>query len=294
MKSIGIDIGGTSIKVGLFQQGELLQSERIEGISSLKQLDGFLRNDLIKNFATSNNFLGFGFGVPGVISNSIVMSCPNLPWLEDINIKEFVTSIYPKSLCKIDNDANVAALGEALYGSGKNYTSFAFLTIGTGIGGGLIIDSKIFRGPGGMAGEIGHLNANHSKICNCGSQGCIEAIASASSMEQEAKSLGMTTNSLPNLITQAMSGDNKSKIIFEKSGEAMGHALSQINLLTDIRTFIFGGGGSPSLKLWLPSIIKVMEKRCFGRNPRQDFIFQEASLGNQSGMFGATSLLNNN
>ena len=292
MKSIGIDIGGTSIKVGLFQQGKLLQSERVEGVSSLKKLDDFLRNDLISKFATNDNFLGFGFGAPGVISNSTVMSCPNLSWLEGENIKEIVTSVYPNSLCKIDNDANVAALGEALYGSGKNYASFAFLTIGTGIGGGLIIDGKIFRGPGGMAGEIGHLNANHSKICSCGSQGCIEAIASASSMEREAESLGLPS-SLPDLITEAMNGDAASKTIFEKSGEAMGHALSQINLLTDIRTFIFGGGGSPSLQLWAPNITKVMEGRCFGRNVKRDFILKEASLGNQSGIFGAASLINN-
>jgi glucokinase len=164
-----------------------------------------------------------------------------------------------------------------------------FLTLGTGVGGGVILDGLPFHGPGGMAGEIGHMTTGHDRQCGCGTIGCLEAIASARAMETlAAQELGRSL-SLKELATVAREGDKDALSVFRTSGLALGIALSQVALLLDLRIFLFGGGGAPALDLLAPHAFEELEKRCFGRSA-SDFQLTEAQLGNDAGIHGAARL----
>ncbi|MFT7516247.1 MAG: glucokinase [Myxococcota bacterium] len=285
MRKIGIDIGGTAIKVGFFTDEKLLECKSYSDINSLADLKRLLIHSDITSFI-NEDFIGMGIGVPGVVSGNYVKSCPNIHWLENIDLLAILTEAHGDAYKYVlDNDANVAALGEAVNGAGSEHPSFAFITIGTGIGGGLILDRKIFHGPGGMAGEIGHINVGHDLACNCGAVGCVEAIASASNIERLANG-----TPLPTVIKSAKSGAAFETRLLKESGEAVGEAIAQIALLTDIRVFIFGGGGAPCLEMWQPHINEVINQRCFGRTA-DDFVVIQATLGNEAGVCGAAALL---
>ncbi|MDP6963535.1 MAG: ROK family protein [Planctomycetota bacterium] len=285
MKKLGIDIGGTAIKIGYFNHNNLICCKRYTGIDSLESFTALLNHKDIVDFA-DNDFAGVGIGVPGVVGDNRVQSCPNISWLEDANIISLVAKRFGDNLkYAIDNDANLAAYGEAKSGAGCGHSNFAFITVGTGIGGGLIINDKIFHGPGGMAGEIGHLSSCHSLACNCGATGCVEAIASASNIEHRA---GGTP--LPEIITVAANGDERATKLIKESGNAIGETIAQIALLLDIRVFIFGGGGAPCIESWRPYINEVIDLRCFGRSA-SDFSIIQASLGNDAGVCGAAALI---
>ncbi|MBC8371693.1 MAG: ROK family protein [Planctomycetes bacterium] len=285
MKKLGIDIGGTAVKIGFFSDGKLLDCKRYAGIDSLAAFGTLLQHPDLTSFI-DDTFVGIGIGVPGVVEDNCVQGCPNIPWLEKADVMAVLTAAHGDSFqYALDNDANVAALGESVNGAGCDHSSFAFITIGTGIGGGLIIDGQIFHGPGGMAGEIGHIAAGHALACNCGATGCVEAIASASNIEKRADG-----KPLPEIIAAAKGGDAACMTLLQQSGAALGETLAQIALLTDIRVYIFGGGGAPCLEMWRPHIEQVINERCFGRNAN-DFTIVQASLGNDAGVCGAAALI---
>jgi glucokinase len=285
VKKLGIDIGGTAVKIGFFSGGDLLECKRYTDVDSLKSFSELLTHNDITDFI-DDSFVGIGVGVPGVVSDNRVQSCPNIAWLEKADLISELSNAHGEDYqYGIDNDANLAALGEAVNGAGSEHPTFAFITIGTGIGGGLIIDGKVFHGPGGMAGEIGHIATGHGLACNCGAIGCVEAIASATNIEKRAAG-----KPLPEIIAAAKDGDHASLQLLQESGAALGETISQIALLTDIRVFIFGGGGAPCLEMWMPHINEVINSRCFGRNAN-DFVITQASLGNDAGVCGAAALV---
>ena len=285
MKKIGIDVGGTAVKIGYFIDGSLIECKRYARIDNLDAFRELLRHSDITTFI-DDSFIGAGVGVPGVVDGNCVQDCPNIKWLEKIDmVRVLADSLGENYKYNLDNDANVAALGESVAGAGINHPSFAFITIGTGIGGGLIVDGNIYHGPGGMAGEIGHIGTGHSLACNCGAIGCVEAIASASNIEKRAHG-----KPLPEIIEAAKGGNHDSIQLLKESGAALGEAISQIALLLDIRVFVFGGGGAPCLEMWQPYINKVIDARCFGRSS-DDFTVIQASLGNEAGVCGAAALL---
>ncbi|HIA38684.1 MAG TPA: ROK family protein [Planctomycetes bacterium] len=285
MKKLGIDIGGTAVKIGFFNDSKLLECKRYAGVDTLAAFSELLHHRDIIEFI-DDNFIGIGIGVPGVVGDNCVQSCPNIPWLEKADLMGVLSKAHGDGYqYGLDNDANVAALGEAVNGAGSAHPTFAFITIGTGIGGGLIIDGQIFHGPGGMAGEIGHIATGHEFACNCGAVGCVEAIASATNIEKRADG-----KPLPEIIAAAKDGDYASLQLLQQSGEALGEAIAQIALLTDIRVFIFGGGGAPCLEIWQPHIDEVINQRCFGRTA-DDFTVIQATLGNDAGVCGAAALV---
>jgi len=286
---IGIDLGGTNIKLGRVENGQVVQ--RFE-IPTAHEADACLRSlvEHVALLAPHGPPTQIGIGLPGVIEHgrSRVVDAPNLSFLVDLPLAERLSAACD---CRVmlENDANVAALGEARCGAGQNHPNFLFITLGTGVGGGLIFDGHLFHGPGGMAGEFGHLTVGHDRQCGCGALGCLEAIASARAMETlAAQSLGKSLP-LKELADAARLGDRDALAVFHTAGACLGEALAQVTLLLDLRVFLFGGGGGPVLDLLQKPARAVLKQRCFGRTG-DDFQLLAADLGNDAGLIGAAYL----
>ncbi|MGX8699657.1 MAG: ROK family protein, partial [bacterium] len=182
----GIDIGGTAVKMGLFTpQGELLEKWEIRtntadgGIHVVEDIAASINANIDRHAFDKKDILGIGMGVPGPVTASGLVSCVNLGW-KDYPV---ITSMMGKTGLPVRcaNDANCAALGETWMGSGRGHKNIVMITLGTGVGGGIILDGKILAGAHGSAGELGHIpvNPNETRLCNCGGRGCLEMYASA-------------------------------------------------------------------------------------------------------------------
>jgi len=285
----GIDLGGTNLKLGRIEQGVVVQKVEIptehDAQLCVQQMAAKLR-ELASDCPPSQ----VGVGLPGVIDaeRSRVLDAPNLPFLAD-----FPLAVELSALCRcpvvLENDANAAALGEAHCGAGKDHPNFLFVTLGTGVGGGLIINHQLFRGPGGMAGEFGHLTVGHDRQCGCGALGCLEAIASARAMETLAAQCSGQAKPLASLVEAAGNGDRDALAVFQTAGACLGEAMAQVCLLLDLRVFIVGGGGHPALEFLQQPARLVLQQRCFGRQSG-DFQILPATLGNDAGLLGAALL----
>ncbi|MDP7062650.1 MAG: ROK family protein [Planctomycetota bacterium] len=285
----GVDLGGTAIKLGRVEGEELVQRLEIdtphEGEACLDAIATALRE-----LAAGDPIASVGIGLPGVVDleRRCVIEAPNLEFLGGLPTADMLSE---RLGCPVllENDANAAAFGEAQVGAGRGFSDFLFLTLGTGVGGGVILDGLPFHGPGGMAGEIGHITTGHDRQCGCGTIGCLEAIASARAMETlAAQELGRAL-SLEEMAKAARKGDKDALSVFRTSGIALGIALAQVALLLDLRIFLVGGGGAPTLDLLAPHALDQLEKRCFGRTA-SDFKLTQASLGNDAGIHGAARL----
>ncbi|MDA0666824.1 MAG: ROK family protein [Planctomycetota bacterium] len=286
---IGIDLGGTNIKLGRVEDGCVVQ--RFE-IPTEHDVDLCLASlvEHVQKLSPGGAPMQIGVGMPGVINleRSRAVDAPNLPFLVDLPLADLLSEACDCPVI-LENDANVAALGEARCGAGINHPDFLFVTLGTGVGGGLIFDGSLFHGPGGMAGEFGHLTVSHNRQCGCGALGCLEAIASARAMETlAAQSLGKAVP-LKELAEAARKGDQDALAVFQTAGACLGDALTQVCLLLDLRVFLFGGGGGPVLDLLRKPALMVLKQRCFGRK-MEDFQLLSAKLGNDAGLLGAAYL----
>ena len=286
---IGIDLGGTNIKLGRVEDGRVVQRFEIPTEHDAEVCLASLQ-DHVEKLSPGGAPMQIGVGVPGVINleRTRVVDAPNLSFLVDLPLADLLGEA-----CKcpviLENDANVAALGEARCGAGRNHPDFLFVTLGTGVGGGLIFNDSLFHGPGGMAGEFGHLTVGHDRQCGCGALGCLEAIASARAMETlAAQSLGKALP-LKDLADAARNGDRDALAVFHTAGACLGDALAQVALLLDLRVFLFGGGGGPVLDLLKKPALMVLKQRCFGRGIK-DFHLLPAELGNDAGLLGAAYL----
>ena len=309
--AVGVDLGGTSIKLGIVsQKGKIIKKTAVD----TKAVDG--PQSVIAQIKYGINILlhknkfkiqGIGIGSPGTVSlkNGIVENPPNFPGWKKINLgmiikKEFNANVH------IDNDANAAAIGEMIFGAGKKLDSFVMVTLGTGVGGGIVFNRKIFRGEHGGAGEVGHVTIDFKgNKCNCGSLGCIEAYAGNSYLIRSVKSqLNKYPNSIvwdlinknPDNLTPefiniaALNGDTFAKSVIHNLGQSLGAALSSVSNLLDISTFIMGGGvagfGTPLFN----SIKEIMTQRVLTPlRPKIKII--PAKLKNDAGIKGASSLV---
>jgi glucokinase len=262
--------------------------------------------ELVQRWKDRYHLAGIGVGVPGIIrmKEGILVASPNLPGWENFNIRALISRRL-NSPFYLENDANAAALGEKWIGSGKYVDHLCFLTMGTGIGGGLILDSKIWHGVSGMAAELGHVTIHPSgRMCNCGSQGCLEAYAAASSVVKAALELLQAGKASPSLQAAASStsklssaliyelakdGDASSVAIFEEVGRALGIAIANFINIFDIDTFVLGGGAVDAWDAFEKSMFDEVAKRSYiyRNDPRK---ILKSSLGNQAGIFGAAYL----
>ncbi len=309
--AIGVDLGGTNIKIGIVSdRGKLIKSTSIkteaEGgpkkviANIIKGIKVILVNNKIK-------IQGIGIGCPGVVATKkgIVENAPNLPGWKSIKLgsiikKEFGYDVY------LENDANAAAIGELIFGAGKKYSSFVMVTLGTGVGGGIVFKKKIFRGEFGAAGEIGHVSIDvNGPRCNCGSTGCIEAYLGNHYLKEIVKDElprypeskiwklidGDLSKVTPRLIQSALElDDDYSKLFVMRMGEQLGAALTSIANILDISTFIIGGGVAGFGKPLLDSTKTTLESRVLlPIKPRVVVI--PSKLKNEAGIKGASSLV---
>ena len=197
MKCIGIDVGGTSVKIGLFETtGELLDKWEVKtrkengGANILPDVAASIRGKLQeRGLELKRDIAGAGLGVPGpVLPDGSVEVCVNLGW-RNINPQKELSELLDGIPVKSGNDANVAALGEMWQGGGKGCRDLVMITLGTGVGGGVIIDQKIIAGRHGLGGEIGHIHVRDEETehCNCGGVGCLEQVSSATGIAREAR-----------------------------------------------------------------------------------------------------------
>jgi len=309
--AIGVDLGGTNIKIGIVSdKGKLIKKTSIkteaEGgpkkiISNIKKC---IDEILVKN---KYKIRGIGIGCPGVVSTKkgTVENPPNLPGWEKVNLgsllkKELGISVH------VENDANAAAIGELIFGAGKKYSSFIMVTLGTGVGGGIVFNKKIFRGEFGAAGEIGHISIDaDGQQCNCGSTGCIEAYIGNHYLKErvkldlkqnpDSKIWKLIENDIsrisPRIIQNAAElGDYYAKSVILKMGKQLGTTFASLSNVLDISTFIIGGGVAGFGKPLFDSIRTTVAARVLTPlRPRVKVI--PAKLKNEAGILGASALV---
>lgn len=307
---IGVDIGGTSFKIGLVREdGTIINKMSYFVKNSAKQEEMIIELahkilDFIKvNEIPLDNIVGVGIGCPGSI-NSKLGVCDysnNLKWY-DLKIVEILNK-YINLPIKITNDANAATLGEYKFGVGKNYQNAIMLTLGTGVGGGVIINGKLYEGNDGKGAELGHsvIKLNGRK-CTCGRKGCIEAYASASALAKEARSivnkhkessLYLVKDHLTGRIIfeHANKGDKVANIIIDKYCYYLKEAILNYCNIFRPDLIILGGGLSAQKEVLLSHIVPCMEKEHYGFSNTPKVELKCAELGNDAGIIGAASLL---
>lgn len=305
----GVDIGGTTIKMGLFQfNGEVIDKWEIktrvenEGAAILPDIAASVKEKMEKYKLEKENVLGIGVGVPAPVSeNGIVNGSANLGW----KYKEVKHELeeYTDINVKVGNDANVAALGEMWKGGGLGNKNMVMVTLGTGVGGGIIIDGKILGGAHGAGGEIGHICVNYEEEekCGCGNRGCLEQYASATGITRLANmclkkddnpsKLRETEVSAKTVFDAVKEGDALAIEVAEEFGKYLGYALANIAVLTDPSVIVIGGGVSKAGEILLTFVEKYFRQRVFFANESVKFAL--AQLGNDAGICGAAKLVLN-
>lgn len=304
----GIDVGGTTIKIGLFDtSGVLLEKWEIptrtekNGCWILPDIANSLRQKMEHRGIQTSMVKGAGIGVPGpVTADGMVNHCVNLGWGKKQVTKELEALTGFAS--RAGNDANVAALGEVWKGGGRGYQDVLMVTIGTGIGGGLIVHGEMLIGATGSAAEIGHMcvNPEETECCSCGGHGCLEQYASATGIlrmakkylaEQKMDSMlrqmtGLTTK---DVIDAAKQGDTLALQVVDQMAKAMGLALAGCCAVADVELFLIGGGVSKAGEFLLNPIRKYY--RLFAFHTQKEAKFELARLGNDAGIYGAARLM---
>lgn len=305
---IGVDIGGTTTKIGLFDlKGNLAEKWIIttrtenKGEGILEDIKVSILNKLNGVGINRVNVEGIGFGVPGpVLKDGTVVRCVNLGW-DVINVKKEFEELAGIPT-KVGNDANIAALGEMWQGSGKGYQNIVMLTLGTGVGGGIVVNGNIVPGLHGAAGEIGHIQVNDKEeaFCNCGGKGCLEQYASATAVARNASKYFEdhdTSSSVLNnhkvitakdICDAARNGDHIAEKILENAAEQLGKAMAHIAKVIDPEIFLIGGGMSYAGQILLEKIEKYYKKYAF--HASYDSKILQAALGNDAGIYGAAKL----
>ncbi len=309
MKSIGIDLGGTNIKAGLVDKsGKILFKTSVPTESELGYkhvIEQIIKATTIV-IEKDDDVVGIGIGAPGIVSaeEGTVKSPPNIPGWKKVNLGKILSDKFGKKVF-VENDANAAAIGEYIFGAGKTTKSFIMVTLGTGVGGGIIYDGKLFRGETGGAGEIGHVTINYKgRKCNCGSYGCIETYVGnqriVEKVKREIKSNPdskvvelagekLETLSPKTLYDAAKLGDEYAIKAIEDIAVMLGAAFASTVNLLDISTIILGGGVSGFGNFLLTPLKKNLKERVLAPN-RPRVKIKLSKLKNDAGIKGASSL----
>lgn len=308
-KCIGIDIGGTTVKIGIFTtEGEILKkweipTRREEGGKNI--LDDIAES--VKETAKEMNialsdFVGAGMGLPGPVEpDGHIPFCVNLGWKEG-NPQEELSSLLDGMPVKSGNDANVAALGEMWRGGGIGFKNLVMVTLGTGVGGGIILNEKIWPGMQGVGGEIGHIHVveGEQESCNCGGKGCLEQVASATGIVRVAKrrlAADPGASSLreikdltaKDVLDEAKKGDALALESLEISCRYLGWALASITMVLDPEAYIIGGGVSKAGTFLTEKIQKYHDELSPMATRKAKVVLAE--LGNDAGIYGAARLI---
>ncbi|MFZ1292236.1 MAG: ROK family protein [Melioribacteraceae bacterium] len=309
--AVGVDLGGTKIKIGIVtDEGKIVKKIAIptlaeEGVEkSIGQIKKGISTLLRGN---KNSITGIGIGSPGVVSlkKGTVENPPNLLGWVKVHLGKIISNEFSIPTF-VENDANAAAIGELIYGAGKDLKSFIMITLGTGVGGGIIFNKKLFRGDFGGAGEIGHVTIDHNGVkCNCGSIGCLEAylgnnyfirdVKEKLNDHKDSKIFQLVNDDLNNLTPQtiheaSLLGDKFSKDYINYLGITLGHGLASIVNILDICNIIIGGGVSGFGKPLFDAAKESLKSRVLtSLKPRIEIL--PAKLKNNAGIKGASSLV---
>lgn len=303
----GVDIGGTTVKLGLFTtDGEIVDKWEIktrtenQGEAVLPDIAEALKEKLEEKKIDRDEVEGIGVGVPAPVNTEgVVQNTANLGW----GYKEVKREMEELSgmRAEIGNDANVAALGEMWLGAGKGRKNIVMVTLGTGVGGGIIIDGKPLVGAHGAGGEIGHLCVNYEETdhCGCGNTGCLEQYASATGItrlanirlaKDDAKSvLREQEVSAKTVFDAVKAGDAVAKEIAEEFGKYLGHAMANLAAVADPSAIVIGGGVSKAGEVLIEYVEKNFKESAFFANKDTEFVL--ATLGNDAGICGAAKLI---
>lgn len=302
----GIDVGGTSVKCGLFESGGALLDKWEIGTNVadggrmiIPDIAQSIREVIEKKGLRKADIAGIGIGVPGPVGeNGVVRVAVNLHWGEtDVEGEmEDLTGIPTR----VGNDANVAALGEMWQGGGKGTKSLILITLGTGVGGGIIIDGKMVVGAHGAGGEIGHANMDPSltEVCNCGNHGCLEQFTSATGIVRMAKeylasydgstTLDPDTLNAKDVFDACKQEDPAAKDIAETFASYLGRAMAIFACVVDPEIFVLGGGVSKAGDILIDLIGKYYREAAFTACKETPIVL--ATLGNDAGIYGAAKL----
>ena len=304
----GVDVGGTTIKMGFFEtSGALLDKWEIKtnkennGAAILSDIAKAVDNKLAQEGISKSEVQGIGIGVPGPVrSDGVVNVCVNLGW-GVIDVAAELGNLTGLPI-KVGNDANVAALGEMWQGGAKGCKDVIVVTLGTGVGGGIIVDGKIVAGHDGAGGEIGHITVNNDEIepCNCGQYGCLEQYTSATGIVRMAKrklaksSAETSLRSFKELTAkdifdEAKAGDAIAGELVDEVGSILGAALSNMACVVNPEIIVIGGGVSKAGSILIDTIQKHFVETAFRacRNTK----FALASLGNDAGIYGCMQMI---
>jgi len=311
---IGVDLGGTNIKFGIVsEKGKVLQKGMLSAQANLgryailNNINKAIKESL--DFARQKNIKikGIGVGSPGTVnlkSGKIEGSCPNIPQMVNVNLKGWLSKNLKFPIC-VDNDTNVMALAESKFGAAKGYKDALCLTLGTGIGGGIILDGKLFHGSNFAGAEFGHMTICHNgRRCNCGGIGCLEMYASAPAMVRHAKwLLRRNRKSIIRKLIQEDASKLTTEVIFEaeRKGDVLASDVinqacaylgagiaSAVNLLNP-QVVVIGGGVSEGGLSFIRRIEKEVKRRAFPSATKHLKVVR-AKLGNDAGFIGAAIL----
>ena len=306
----GIDIGGTTVKMGLFQEdGELLDKWEIktrtenQGEAILPDIAQAVKAKMAEKKLVKEQIIGLGMGLPApVTEDGIVQNTANLGWGYKEVTRELEELLDGMKVIP-GNDANVAALGEMWKGGGKGHKNVIMVTLGTGVGGGCIVDGKIVTGAHGAGGEVGHacVDPEEEAVCNCGNHGCLEQMTSATGIVRLAKKY-LASHDTPSSLRERgesisakavfdalKEGDAAAEAIVQEFSEYLGRALAVFACVVDPEVIVVGGGVSKAGQILIDGVAKYYREAAFIACKDTPIVL--ASLGNDAGIYGAAKML---
>jgi glucokinase len=300
---LGIDVGGTSIKAGLFSvAGDLLGTEqvptgRLDNQAAFDEVTAGLLRLVTSAGATAGDVHAVGLDVPGPVDDQgRIGLLPNIT-LDADALKAAIRQAFPAAALAFVNDANAAALGELWQGSAKDVDSFVMVTLGTGVGGGVVCGGRLVSGAFGAGGEIGHITVNEGeeRVCGCGRRGCLEQYASAKGIVYlygrecerrgvEGVAVAHETDTL-SVFEASRAGDEAATAAIGTMAERLGYALAQISCVVDPACYLIGGGVAGGFDLFGGRLGEAFRSHCL--KPSAAAEIRACSLGNEAGMYGA-------
>lgn len=308
MNIFGVDLGGTTVKMGLFTEaGEVLEKWEIitrkeeNGKNILPDIAESIKKKMAEKSIAKEDVVGVGIGVPGPVDGKgVIYKAANLGW-GVFSVKDTLSELLGGIRVEAGNDANVAALGEMWKGGGQGHANMVAVTLGTGVGGGIIIDGKMLTGCTGAGGEIGHIHVNDDETdsCGCGNKGCLEQYASATGVNRLAKKRlakddkasvlrGKDINA--KVVWDAVKeGDELAIEVANQFGEYLGKGLASVACVVNPEVFVIGGGVSKAGDILMKYMKPHYEKNVFHGSRNCEFAL--ATLGNDAGIYGAAKLV---
>lgn len=294
--AIGVDIGGTNIPASLVdEKGRIIQTveKKTDAHDGPEAVTDRI-TDSIKELMSKTNtaIMGIGLGVPGALDldNGVIETSPNLKDWKKVPILKMLKQ-KTKLDIYMDNDANCAAIAEHWIGGARGSKNAIVMTLGTGVGGGIIINDKIFRGSHGTAGEIGHITIERNgRACACGNLGCLESYASATGAILTAKELGLQVNTAHDIFLKAEAGDRTAIESLKESGKHLGIGIACLANIFDPDVIIIGGGFASAEKYLFPAAKEEAYKRAL-KTVMDKIEIKRAELSNNAGVVGAARLV---